>query len=75
MLHALNNLLPLAINQQITYTLDSFKLLLPQEESLGTQEVHAFSLIFNHEETSERKHVFVTDSHRSVVQWMEVSLN
>lgn len=42
-----------------------------QEESLGTQEVHAFSLIFNHEETSERKHVFVTDSHRSVVQWME----
>lgn len=42
-----------------------------QEESLGTQEVHAFSLIFNQEETSERKHVFVTDSHRSVVQWME----
>jgi len=42
-----------------------------QEESLGTQEVHAFSVIFNQEEPSETKHVFVADSHRSVVQWME----
>jgi len=42
-----------------------------QEELLGTEEVHAFSVIFSQEEASERKHVFVADSQRSVVQWIE----
>lgn len=42
-----------------------------QEESLVPEHVHSFSVIFVHEELLEEKHIFVADSPRSVVQWIE----
>jgi len=42
-----------------------------QEEYLGTETVHAFSVIFHQDDSQEEKHIFVADSSRSVVQWIE----
>ena len=36
------------------------------------EHVHSFSVIVVHEELLDEKHIFVADSPRSVVQWIEV---
>ena len=37
------------------------------------EELNSFSIIFKFEESSEKRHCFVADSARAVVQWIEVS--